>query len=53
MVYEQYVNDVISIVEQHTKDMSAKDLKEAHSTIEDAPAFTGKVWIEDILYQIY
>lgn len=53
MVYEKYVKECVKLLEQHTESLHLTDLTEAWDTIEDAPAFTGKVWVEDVLDVVY
>ena len=53
MIYEKFVKEVEKLIEQHADKLSLMELTEAWGTIEDAPAFTGKVWIEDILDKVY
>ena len=53
MVHEKYVKDCMKLIEQHTESLHTVELTEAWNTIEDAPAFTGKVWIEDVLDGVY
>ena len=45
MIYEKFVKEVEKLIEQHAEKLSLSELTEAWGTIEDAPAFTGKVWI--------
>ena len=53
MLYEKYVKDMIKVIETETEKIGASDLKEAFETIESAPAFTGKLWLEDTLDKVY
>jgi hypothetical protein len=53
MTYKQYVANCMEVLENHTENLSSVELTGAWKTIEDAPAFTGKIWIEDTLDRIY
>ena len=53
MLYTKYVQDMIKVIETETEKIGAQDLKEAFETIESAPAFTGKLWLEDTLDKVY
>jgi hypothetical protein len=53
MIYSKYVKDMVKLIETETERLGHTEVKEAYETIEDAPAFTGKVWIEDILDKVY
>ena len=53
MLYSKYVKDMTDLIEKQTEKLSPKDIKEAYETIESAPAFTGKIWLEDTLDKVY
>ena len=53
MLYSKYVKDMVKMIETETEKLSPQEIKEAYETIEDAPAFTGKMWLEDVLDKVY
>ena len=53
MKFEQYVEQCIDVIKKHTDKLGVLEMEEAWKSIENAPAFCGRVWIEDILDQAY
>ena len=47
MTFTQYVVKIDKMIVEYTKSLSKKDLKEIESSIEQADAFHGKIWLED------
>ena len=51
--FEKYVDDCVGVIEKHTESLGATTIQELWKEIENAPEFTGKLWIEDILDKKY
>ena len=52
-VFEKYVDDCVKVLEKHTESLGVPAIQELWKDIENAPAFTGKLWLEDILDKKY
>ena len=47
--FEKYTEDCVRLLEKHTESLGVTAIQELWKYIEIAPAFTGKLWLEDIL----
>jgi hypothetical protein len=49
--FEEYVDQVNSLIKDHTKKLHISELETIVESIEDSPAGTGKMdfWLEDIV----
>jgi ketosteroid isomerase-like protein len=52
-VFEKYVDECVKVLEKHTESLGVNAIQEVWQDIENAPAFTGKLWLEDILDKTY
>lgn len=51
--FEKYVDECVKVLEKHTESLGVTAVQEVWKDIENAPAFTGKLWLEDILDKTY
>ena len=51
--FEKYVDECVKVLEKHTESLGVTAVQEVLKDIENAPAFTGKLWLEDILDKTY
>ena len=51
--FEKYVDWCVKVLEKHTESLGISTVQELWKDIENAPAFTGKLWLEDILDKQY
>jgi hypothetical protein len=51
--FEKYVDECVKVLEKHTESLGVNAIQEVWQDIENAPAFTGKLWLEDILDKTY
>lgn len=51
--FEKYVDECVKVLEKHTESLGVTAIQEVWKEIENAPAFTGKLWLEDILDKTY
>ena len=51
--FEKYVDECVKVLEKHTESLRVNAIQEVWQDIENAPAFTGKLWLEDILDKTY
>jgi|TARA_B110000263_G_scaffold75624_1_gene66101 nucleotidyltransferase/DNA polymerase involved in DNA repair len=51
--FEKYVDGCVKVLEKHTESLGISTVQELWKDIENAPAFTGKLWLEDILDKQY
>ena len=49
--FEEYVDDIDTMIKEYTKKLHISDLDSIVESIEDSPAGTGKMdfWLEDIV----
>ena len=52
-VFEKYVDECVKVLEKHTESLGVNAIQEVWQDIENEPAFTGKLWLEDILDKTY
>ena len=52
-VFEKYVDECVKVLEKHTESLGVNAIQEVWQDIGNAPAFTGKLWLEDILDKTY
>ena len=51
--FEKYVEDCMSVIKVYTDSLDERTLSQIWKSIENSPAKSGKIWLEDVLDKTY